>query len=499
MLGRRTALSGVLLIGARLFSRLIDLVTMLILARLLQPKDFGLVAIAMTVISVAEVVLELNVAQVLMRSEVLTRSQLDTAFTLSVIRGLAMGIVILGSAWPLASLYSDQRLVALVAVLSLSPILRGLRSPRLVEYQRAMSFWRDTVTEVGGKVAAIAVALGVGLITHDYWALVAGTVSFPATMIVISYALAPYRPRLSLVGLRRFLDYLGWLTGAQVISAVNWQFERLLMGRLVSFARLGLFTTASDLTSIPLNAIIGPIIGPLMAAFSAVRDDPPRLLKIYQNASAAVMTLGLPILVGECLLSDPIVHFVFGAKWLGAIPLLRGLSLSVIPGLLALGAAPLMMSFGDTRFFVKKNAIELLVKLPLVILGALKFGFMGVIGARVVSEFAAAAYAVNVVRRTFDLSILRQILNIWRSVAGVMVMTPVVLLADHLQPFGSDVWAAGPNLVIAASLGGIAYATALAALWFATGRPAGLEAMVLNGLINRLHRNKQLRQPERAL
>ncbi len=478
---------------------MLDLTTMLILARLLRPRDFGLVAIAMTVISIAEVVLDLNVGTVLMRLPVLTRTQLDTAFTLSVIRGLALGAVILSSAWPLASFYSDRRLVLLVCVLSVSSVLRGLNSPRLVEFQRQMSFWRDTVIQVGGKLIAFAVAISVGMYAHDYWALAAGTVAFPIAMVAISYALAPYRPRLSLAEMPAFLGFLGWLTASQAITAVNWQFERLLMGRLVSFARLGLFTTASDLTSIPLNAFVGPIIGPLLSAFSAVREDRPRLLRIYQNASAAVMTLGLPVLVGECLLADPIVRFVFGAKWLGAIPLLRGLSLSAIPALLAIGSGPLMMSFGDTRFFVKKNAIELVVKLPLVVAGALEFGFMGLIGARVVAELAAASYAVTIVRRNFGLSILSQILNIWRSVASVAIMTPVVLLSAHLLRFGGGVWQAGSNLVIAAALGAIAYAAALALLWLASGRPAGLEALVLNGIFNRITRDKPLRQPERAL
>ena len=495
MLGRRTAQSGVLLIGARLLARMLDLVTMLVLARLLQPRDFGLVAIAMTVVAIAEVVLDLNVGLVLMRTPVLDRVQLDTAFTLSVIRALVLGAVILGSAWPLAIFYSDPRLVLLVCVLSLSSMLRGLNSPRLVEFQRQMSFWRDTVIQVAGKLLAFLVAIAVAVWLHDYWALAAGTVSYPIAMVAISFGLAPYRPRFSLAGARAFLGFLGLLTAAQVITAINWQFERLLLGRLVSFARLGLFTTASDLTSIPLNAFVGPVIGPLFSAFSAVREDPSRLLKIYQDASAAVMTLGLPLLVGECLLADPIVRFVFGAKWLGAIPLLRGLSVSAIPGLLALGAGPLMMAVGDTRFFVKRNAIELVVKLPLVVAGALEFGFMGVIGARVVSEFAAAGYAVVIVQRKFGLPVGRQVLNIWRSVAAVTIMTPVVLLTAHLLPSRGSVWQAASNLVIAAALGAVAYAAALTVLWFASGRPSGLEALVLNGVVSRIGRSRRLRQP----
>ena len=491
-LGRKAAQSGVLLIGARLLARLIDLGTMLILARLLRPRDFGLVAIAMTVVSVAEAVLELPLSQALLRLPVVTRSQLDTAFTLSLLRGGVLAAVTAIAAWPLAIAYGDHRLILLVNVLSLSPILRGLTSPRMITFQKQMSFWRDFIIETGGKLVGFLAGLTAALLLQNYWALAAGTVAYPVAAMLVSYWFAPYRPRLSLADLSVFLGFSGWYTFAQIISAMNWQFERLLLGKLVPLAQLGLFTTASDVVNIPVNAVVGPMLRPLLAAFAGVQGDRERLVQTYQIASSAIATVGLPILVGVCLLADPMIRFIFGEKWLGAIPLLRWLSLSLIPSLFAQPAAPLLMSLGDTRVFLWRNATEFLVKVPLVVIGAVEFGFLGVVAARVCSESAAALYCTVVVKRLLGLSLRRQILNTSRSIVSALIMALPVMVFGYYMPRGTGALHAGLTLTCGASVGVAAYSLSLLGLWLAAGRPPGLEAMIFNGITARLTRGKAL-------
>ena len=495
MLGRKTALGGAFLVGARLLSRVIDLMTMLVLARILQPRDFGLVAVASSIVSIAEVVLELPLSQALLRLPIITRSQLDTAFTLSLIRGATLGSIIVVASWPLAEIYADRRLILLACFLSLSPVLRGLGSPRMVGFQKSMSFWRDFVIESGGKLLGFATAISIALLTGDYWGLAAGTVAFPLATVAISYLFAPYLPRLSLKELPVFLSFSGWFTFAQAISAINWQFERLLLGRLVSLGQLGLFTTASDISSIPLNAILGPMIRPLLTAFAALKDEPERLRRSYQMACDAIITLGLPILVGECLLAEPMIRFVFGERWLPATPLLRLLSLSLIPGLFALPAIPLVMAFGDTKSLLRRNLTEFLVKIPLVLGGALEFGFLGVVAARLVSETVAASYCVVVVQRRLQLSAAQQVMKSWRAVIGVLVMSPVVSLSAREIGVGASSFSAGLDLLASAAIGAAIYAGSLCVLWLMAGRPHGLEAMVFNVMSRRLGSGRGMAKP----
>jgi O-antigen/teichoic acid export membrane protein len=198
VLGHRIAVGGSWLVGARLLSRAIDVGAMLILAHMLSPKDFGLVAIAMTIIYVVEAALELPVSQALVSLQSINQAHYDTAFTLSLLRGLVLGLIVCLFSWPFARFYGDARLLPLVCVLCLAPIARGLVSPRLADFTIKLQFVPDFSMEIVGKLAAFLIAVILAVTTKSYWAIAAGTVVAPMAGTITSYIFAPYRPRLSL-------------------------------------------------------------------------------------------------------------------------------------------------------------------------------------------------------------------------------------------------------------------------------------------------------------
>jgi PST family polysaccharide transporter len=478
VVGRQTAIGGTWTIGARLVSRVIDLITMVVLARILHPKDFGLVAIAMTIIYIVEAALELPLSQALVRLPAVEAEHYDTAFTLGLLRGLALGAIVCSVSWPFARFYQDSRILPLVCVLSLAPASRGLVSPRLADFSRNIDFFPDFTMEFIGKLAAFLCAILVGFLTHSYWAIAVGTVVSPLGATLTSYVLAPYRPRLSLSRLSAFSGFLGWITAAQVVSSINWQADRLILGKLTSKSELGLFTAANDTANIPLMAFLSPILRPLLSAFSVLRENPTRLVSSYQSASRAIITIGLPILVGESLIANPGIRLMFGEQWIGSVILLRWLALSIIPTLFAAPLAPLVMSFGSTQIFFKRNLFEICIKLPLVVLGAIKFGFMGIIAARAISEFSTVLYCMFVIRRLLGISLLRQVLAPWRSIVSVSVMAAVTsLFVPELSRISGGVHLAAVTLLTIV-LAVVIYLSTLYGLWFAVGSPSGLEAMV---------------------
>jgi PST family polysaccharide transporter len=465
-LGRQAATGGILLVGARMISRVFDLVTMLILARLLEPSDFGIVAIAASVVGVLDVTLDLPINQALLRLPEITKAQYDTAFTLSLLRGFLLTVVLMAAAVPIAR-----------GILSLAPVLRSLISPRLAEYQKRMIFSRDLAIEFSGKLAGFACAVAIAVATHSYWSLPAGTVSFAAVMAIVSYFLAPYRPRLSLGEWPIFAGFLGWVSAGQVINALNWQCERLLLGTLKSAAQLGLFSTASDITSIAFLAMFGPISRPLLAAFSHLRDDPTRLARSYQSAAKAAVAAGLPVLVGISILADPIVHLILGPKWLGSVILVHWLSLSLIPALFAVPAYALIMAFGQTALFFRRNVLEFAIKFPIALIGVWKFGFSGLIVARMVSEVGVDLFSIITVKRLIGLSIFEQVWGPWRSIASSIVMVPAVLWCNDEFIGAGTILYSFMHVASASFIGAIVYCGTSGLLWHLSGRPPGPEAM----------------------
>ncbi len=490
MLGHKTALSGSLMVAARLISRVIDLITMLVLARLLSPADFGLVAIAMTIIFIVEAALELPLSQALVRLPDIKPAYYDTAFTLAILRGLALCAIVCASATPFAAFYREPALFPLICVLSIAPAARGMLNPRMAQFAKDLNFKWEFMFELVSKIIAFAAGAAIAILTHSYWSIAVNTVIAPVLFAGMSYFVKPFRPKLTLSEWRVFSDFLGWMSLAQIIMAITWQSDQLLLGKLTRPSQLGMYTTANNVAGIPLAALFSPLMRPLLSAFAALTNEPARLASSYQNAASAVVTIGLPLLVGESMAAGPIVHLLLGNKWLGAIPMLQWLTLSLIPSLFAMPLAPLAMSLNKTRVFVRRNLFEMSVKLPFVIAGAIMYGFAGVIGARIISETATSIFCMFIIRRLTGIPVLKQLGNCWRGVVAVCAMALVLAMYSHWLGDGKDTTALAMELIAKIILGAAAYCGTLAVLWITSGKPSGLEATVMNTARHFLRKNE---------
>src|ERR1700722_18245486 len=281
----RTAAGATILIASRLITRFIDFGDLVVLARLLSPEDFGLVAIAMSVVMMVEAVMELPLGFALVTLSTRTKLHYDTAFTLQLLRGLFLAALLLISSWPLSQIYNDPRLLPLVCVLSLAPASRGLSSPRMVEFSLNFEFLPNLNMEVVGKLVALALSVASAWLTQSYWSLAIGTIASPVTMLVVSYIYAPFLPAISLKKWRDFAGYVRWTTFGQTIRALLWQMDPLIVGRFVNRFELGGYTMAGNLAALPGQIFVGQLMNPLVVAFSAVREDTLRLAAAFQKSA----------------------------------------------------------------------------------------------------------------------------------------------------------------------------------------------------------------------
>lgn len=471
-----------LLVISRMASRSIDLVALSILARLLSPADFGLVAIAMSFLMIVEAVLELPVGLALVTLPARTRAHFDTVFTLQLLRGALLALVLTGLAWPISKFYHDGRLIGLICVLCVAPASIGLVSPMMAEYTVNLDFRPRVVMEVIGKLVALAVSVGIAWRTGSYWSLVLGTIATPITMVAVSFLFAPYLPRLSLTKWGDFREYLRWTTVTQLLTAANWQMDQLLLGRLVSRSELGRFSMASNLSNMPQQIFVVQLLSPLTAGFSLVRDDARRLVAAYEKSVVSIVSVGLPVLVGTWLTADPLVRIILGDRWLEAATLLRWLSIAAIPPIFTGAVNPLVITFNRPRIFFNIAMGEFLLKLPLMVVGILYYGITGALVVRLITGAFVAGCSLLAVRSLIGESIGKQLLRPWRPMLSVVVMVLALrpLLGTLLDR--SDHAQLILGLVSVSALGGAIYVGALFLLWFAAGRPDGPETKAVEFL-----------------
>lgn len=486
-LAARTLSGAAWLMAARLGTRMIDFVGLLLLANLLLPADFGMIAVALTLVQIVEAIFEIPVVQVLVRSEAITRTLLDTAFTVGLLRGAALSLTLALLAYPFTILYHDPRLLPLICFLSSAPVLRGIASPAMAHFARAIDFRRDLLIEVLGKLFALGCSVPLAILTHSYWALAAGTVAGPAAMMALSFGFAPYRPRLSLAEWPVFSHFVGWMTAAQTVGALNWQIDRLLLARFVSKAELGSFSLAGDLAAVPEQALIKPTGRPLLSAFAALRGDMDRLRFAYSRVVTMLLAGCLPVVLGLSLLAEPVVRFALGPKWQASWPMLQWLVLTLIPVLLTAPLGSLAMALGRTEATLQRNLAELAIKLPLAIAGVWYFGTYGLIAARMISGVAMIFVCGWMVRRLIQMPARDQFRSIWRpACAGLAMTLALVALRPQLHAVGG-LWL-GIGLATCSATALLVYAGVLFALWHGSGRPQGIETIVAGQITARLAR-----------
>lgn len=450
------------LVFSRFLGRVVDFFTLLILARVLTPADFGLVALAMSLVVIIDAILEIPVTQALVRLETIDEQHLHTAFTLSMARSMLLALIVFVALWPFAVLNHKPELMPLIAFLALGPFIKGVYSPAMVHFARGLGFKQTFMLEFGGKIFAFVAAAATVLAGGSYWAIAANFVGASAASTLISYFLAPYLPRFSLARLRDFSGFMGWFTAAQLVSAANWQFDRLLIGLAADQASLGRYAVASDLATTPTQSLIGPALQSVMAAFALISNDRARLKLAFLKAARFAMLISVPASVGLSLTSDLAIELLLGAKWLEASPYLAVLALSVIPipYFQTLYAASLAIDKPNIIF--KINVIDLCTRVVLLGAGFYVAASLGVSAARVILSVIMGFVYVSYVKSLLGLGVVEQFRNLWKIGAAAVVMAgAVTLLRQDIALNDKPVLI---QLAIVVAVGAAAYLGALYAL-----------------------------------
>lgn len=450
------------LIFSRLIGRLIDFVNLLILARLLVPSDFGVTALAMALVLIIDSVLEVPVTQALVRLAVIDKKHLDTGFTLAILRSILVAALTIGCAWPYAWINGDPELVPVVCVLAIGTVVKGLYSPAMVHFARNIDFRPTFIAETTSKVFGLVAAIVVVFTEGGYWALVANYVVAASVTTIMSHVFARYRPAFSFGRINDFAGFMGWFTASQIVSAVNWQYDRLMIGAYMPKAMLGRYTVASDVAVIPAQSFIGPALQPLMSAFSRMSSDLGRVRQAYLKAIRIAMLIAVPASLGVALTADLVTNLLLGPKWAEAAPFLALLSISMLamPYYQTLSSLGLALDRPDVLF--RLNLIDLVLRTAAITAGFYFYSIEGVIYGRLAMTVVMGAIYVFQVRALLNLGLRRQIANLWKvGVAGLAMVAavywlrlqePVLALPDLVQ------------MILVAGLGAAAYGVALLGL-----------------------------------
>jgi O-antigen/teichoic acid export membrane protein len=313
-----------------LFVRVASLV---ILARLLDPRDFGLVAMVTAITGVLNLFRDFGLSTATVQRSHITDEQVSALFWINVLIGIALTLLTVAAATWIAKFYQEPRLVWVAVALSAAFLFNAAGVQHTALLKRQMRFTVLSLIDAGALVLSVAVAIAMAASALGYWSLVAMAVAQPFFGSAFAWIAAKWRPqgpRLVVPELRNMLTFGGTITLNSIVVYCAYNLEKVLLGRYWGADVLGIYGRAYQLVNIPaenLNAAVGDVA---FSALSRVRDDPARLKSYFLKGYSLVIAITVPITVACALLADDLVPLLLGPRWAEAIPIFRLLAPTIL-------------------------------------------------------------------------------------------------------------------------------------------------------------------------
>ena len=464
----RGAFSAVLLQWSM---RLVGLFSVVIVARLLSPADFGLVGLAAAALALVELLGAVGLRQALLRLPEPEPSHLDTAWTIQLILFSAMALGAVAMAPLVGGFYGEPALTWIVAALGLRYLLLGLVNIGIVDFDRKLQFGRDLRLRLAARLPALVVTVVAALLIGNYWALVLGLICQTAFFAAGSWIAHPYRPRLSLARRSELLGVSLWMFAASVASTVQQQMERLVLGRFGTAHLVGLYSASKDLSeiftqeiAIALNRVTFVTVA---QTGRPLRDDPwriPQLLGAYAMIAA-------PMGFGLAATAEDSVRALLGSQWVAAAPYLQVVAVAsaLYAVYKAISSALQASGFARGVAFISGGG-ALLLTAAVVAAAVATSDAMAIAWAALGANLALLLVGTVVIGRVSRAGMAPLFSSILRPFAAAGLMLAVVRFA------APDTGMVVLDLVAAVALGAAVYGIGLLLLWLAWGRPVGAEA-----------------------
>jgi O-antigen/teichoic acid export membrane protein len=441
------------------------LVSLMVLARLLGPKEFGLVGMITAFTGVLTLFRDFGLSAAAIQRVDVTEEQISTLFWINILVGVVLTLVTLAMAPVIAAFYHEPRLVGLTAALALSFIFNAAGIQHGVLLQREMRFTTLAIVSIISLVISNFIGIGGAMAGYGSWALVAMTLTAPVVNTLgfwLASAWIPGRPHKG-VGIRSMMRFGGTVTVNGLVVYIASNFEKVLLGRFWGADALGIYGRAFQLINIPtanLNSAAGEVA---FSALSRLQNDPGRLRSYFLKGYSVVLAMTIPLTAACALFADDIILVFLGPKWKAAAAIFRLLAPTIMVFAIANPMSWLVMSLGMVRRALKMG----LVIAPLLIL-------VYVIGLPYGPKGVALAYSATMLLWVFPViawSVHGTVISIWDVLLTVSrpLVSSIVAggMAFAVRSFYGQSLSPWPRVLLESA---VLLVTFLAMLLFATGQ-----------------------------
>ncbi len=425
-----------------------------ILARLLNVSDFGIVAMTMLFVDLLEALFNVGIENSLIHHQKVSRNDESVLF----ITNISLNLIMMGLAFVLApliaSFFHEPRLVSIVKVMSVMFLFNALSFPRII-LRKSMMFSQLSRYRLSSLVVGNFVGLGFALSGFGYWSLVLRMLSERGVFALILWLRTGWRPllKVSFTNTKRLIVFGGQIWAGNVLSSLSKNLGKVIIGRFLSVEELGYYSIAVSIADkVPSKAvnIVVYVMGP---AFAKVQDNAARLKEYFRVTSVCTLSVCLPALVGLFCISNDFVLRLYGEKWLATIPIFRFVLIWALLACLESMNRALLISQGKGKINFLLRFVELVVSMLTLFLFIPKFMTMGAAYSLVLTSMVTVSLSSISIIYIFKIDVTEFMNDFVRILIPVSIMFALLVSVRELL-LGFDL---NTRILINVLLGSLSY------------------------------------------
>lgn len=315
---------------SQLVRSVLQIGSLVVLARFLSPRDFGVVASVTAVVGVADILRDFGLSSASVQAKTLSDGQRTNLFWTNIALGAGCGLIVFAAAPLIAWMYGDSSLIPVTFALASIFVINGFMTQFNAELTRNLRFSAIAIAEISGYVGSIVIAVVLAVLGAGYWSIVVQQIAAVVITFFLSFLLCPWRPTWWRhdATIKPFFKFGRGVLGTQLIAYATLNSDNIAVGTYWGPTVLGVYSRAYQLLMVPLNQINRPLTRVALPILAKVQDDDELFSRYLQKAQIVGCYITATIFAFVTALSQPIVAILFGSQWKAVVPVLAVLAAS---------------------------------------------------------------------------------------------------------------------------------------------------------------------------
>lgn len=404
---KKTIVSGKWMALDTVIQRFISIGTFFVLARLLSPEDFGIMALILLVPPLLNLFLQINFEDALLQQNPDPTPYFDAIWTINILRSLVVFTIIFFTGPFLAGFFHVPHAALAIRFGGLYILIQGFGNVAQLMFFREIDFRKIFFRDMAAQITYTVVAIVLAWRTHSYWALFWANVGLYTASVAATYMLHEYRPRISLNfnKLKHLLGYSKWIYGQNVISQIFSTLEDSLIGRFFGAKEIGLYSKARALAITPITPILSIVNKIGFPMYSRIQNSQEKAKDAFLKSLDILMIISVPFFVLVLAAAEKIVLIVLGPAWLELATLFKIFTFAITMQIISSISAPLFNALGHQRFLFKLGLVNSFILIVLLLILTPLYGPAGAALGVALANTVTSAVSLIKLKRITDVGI----------------------------------------------------------------------------------------------